>query len=148
MAGWYQACKHALSAVTDALRQELAADGIDVVLVEPGALRSGIWDKGRDDLVARSRSSAAPTAYGRSLRILRALRPFLRDPAAAAEVVGKVDGRPPEGALSSGPGPGGRRSPQPFDTSASQGPPRPSGARGTLGVVREGVSIDGTRRGG
>ncbi len=61
MAGWYQACKHALSAVTDALRREMADESIDVVLVEPGALRSGIWDKGADDLVLRSRWSASPT---------------------------------------------------------------------------------------
>lgn len=88
MAGWYQACKHALSAVTDALRREMADDGMDVVLVEPGALGSGIWDKGRDDLVLRSRWSASPTVYRRSLQILRAFRPFLSDPATAAEVIG------------------------------------------------------------
>jgi short-subunit dehydrogenase len=36
MTGWYPACKHGLAAVTDALRQELAAEGIHVVLIEPG----------------------------------------------------------------------------------------------------------------
>lgn len=34
--GWYQAAKHGLEAVTDALRMEVAADGIGVSLVEPG----------------------------------------------------------------------------------------------------------------
>lgn len=89
MTGWYQACKHALSAVTDALPREVAADGIDVVLVEPGAHRSGIWDKARDDLLRRRHPSASP-AYDRSLGILRGFRPFLRDPVAAAEVIGEA----------------------------------------------------------
>ncbi len=90
MTGWYQACKHGLSAVSDALRQEVAADGIHVVLVEPGALRTGIWDKTRDDLVLRREGSDDPTAYDRSLTVLRLLRRFLADPRAAAEVIGKA----------------------------------------------------------
>lgn len=35
--GWYQAAKHGLEAVSDALRMEVARDGISVSLVEPGA---------------------------------------------------------------------------------------------------------------
>ena len=38
--GWYQAAKHGLEAVSDAMRMELAAEGIGVVLVEPGGFRS------------------------------------------------------------------------------------------------------------
>jgi NAD(P)-dependent dehydrogenase (short-subunit alcohol dehydrogenase family) len=34
--GWYQGAKHGLEAVSDALRMEVAADGIQVSLVEPG----------------------------------------------------------------------------------------------------------------
>ncbi|MGH9005912.1 MAG: SDR family NAD(P)-dependent oxidoreductase, partial [Acidimicrobiia bacterium] len=34
--GWYEAAKQALSTVSDTLRQELAHDGVDVVLIEPG----------------------------------------------------------------------------------------------------------------
>jgi short-subunit dehydrogenase len=34
--GWYQATKHGLEAVSDALRMEVASDGIDVSLIEPG----------------------------------------------------------------------------------------------------------------
>ncbi len=90
MTGWYQACKHALSAVTDALRQEVAADGIAVVLIEPGALRTGIWDKTRDDLLRRRRGSDDPTAYDRSLGVVRILRRWLGPPRAAAEVIGEA----------------------------------------------------------
>lgn len=38
--GWYAATKHALSAVAEALRQEVRAFGIDVVLIEPGMVKT------------------------------------------------------------------------------------------------------------
>lgn len=38
--GWYSATKHALEALSDALRFEVAPFGIDVVLIEPGAIRT------------------------------------------------------------------------------------------------------------
>ncbi len=54
MAGWvsapyygpYTASKHALRALTEALRLELAPWDIAVVLVEPGAIDTPIWAKG------------------------------------------------------------------------------------------------------
>lgn len=42
--GWYQAAKHGLEAVSDALRMEVAGDGITVSIVEPGAFPSGSED--------------------------------------------------------------------------------------------------------
>ena len=39
--GWYAATKHALSAMTDALRQELSGTGIYVSQIEPGVVRTG-----------------------------------------------------------------------------------------------------------
>jgi len=41
--GWYQACKHALEAASDALRLEVARDGVRVILIEPGGFKTGIW---------------------------------------------------------------------------------------------------------
>ena len=38
--GWYHATKHALEALSDALRFEVAGFGVDVVLVQPGFIRS------------------------------------------------------------------------------------------------------------
>ena len=42
--GWYAAAKHALEALSDVLRMELARDGIDVVVIEPGGVRSGMLE--------------------------------------------------------------------------------------------------------
>ena len=51
--GPYNASKFALVGICEALRQELASWDMKVVLVEPGAVKTDIWDKGRsqaDDL--------------------------------------------------------------------------------------------------
>jgi NAD(P)-dependent dehydrogenase (short-subunit alcohol dehydrogenase family) len=46
--GWYCGTKHALEALSDALRQEVAAFGVKVVLVEPGSFGTGIWGGAND----------------------------------------------------------------------------------------------------
>ena len=43
--GPYAASKHALEALSDALRRELLVYGIDVIVIEPGSVRTPIWDK-------------------------------------------------------------------------------------------------------
>lgn len=88
LTGWYQATKHALEAVSDALRMEVAGDGIRVVLVEPGAFRTAIWDDNRTAL-ARHEGSAYAGAYDREQAILRLSQPFLGDPARVAKVIGR-----------------------------------------------------------
>jgi NAD(P)-dependent dehydrogenase (short-subunit alcohol dehydrogenase family) len=50
LTGWYQAAKQALEGASDALRMEIAGAGIHVVLVEPGAVETGLWDAADDDL--------------------------------------------------------------------------------------------------
>jgi NAD(P)-dependent dehydrogenase (short-subunit alcohol dehydrogenase family) len=44
--GPYAASKHAVEALTDALRLELAPERIHVSVVEPGQVRTPIWEKG------------------------------------------------------------------------------------------------------
>jgi NAD(P)-dependent dehydrogenase (short-subunit alcohol dehydrogenase family) len=44
MVGAYAASKHALEALTDALRVELMTAGIDVSIVEPGVIATPIWE--------------------------------------------------------------------------------------------------------
>ena len=46
--GPYAASKHALEAVSDALRRELLLFGIDVIVVEPASVKTPIWDKAQE----------------------------------------------------------------------------------------------------
>lgn len=56
-AGPYHASKFAIEAVADTLRQELAPDAVAVTVVEPGPVKTQIWDKGierLDDVLSSS----------------------------------------------------------------------------------------------
>ncbi|MDQ8727869.1 SDR family oxidoreductase [Bradyrhizobium sp. LHD-71] len=44
----YSMSKHALEAFSESLRRELMLFGIDVIVIGPGAVKTPIWDKGRD----------------------------------------------------------------------------------------------------
>lgn len=86
LAGWYTASKHALEAVTDALRVEVASAGVKVVLVEPGGFKTSIWEDVERDVERRRDSRFAP-AYQRSLRAVRLGIPFMGQPEQVATVV-------------------------------------------------------------
>jgi NAD(P)-dependent dehydrogenase (short-subunit alcohol dehydrogenase family) len=87
LTGWYSAAKHALEAVSDALRVEVASAGIKVVLVEPGGFRTEIWDEVDSDTARRSNSHYS-RAYRRSATGLRLTAPVMGDPRQVARVVG------------------------------------------------------------
>ena len=46
----YAATKHAIEALADGLRRELRPWGIEVALIEPGSVKTPIWEKGRDEI--------------------------------------------------------------------------------------------------
>jgi NAD(P)-dependent dehydrogenase (short-subunit alcohol dehydrogenase family) len=87
LTGWYQASKHALEAVSDALRIEVASSGVKVVLVEPGGFRTGIWDDNQEAL-ARHQGSRYTRAYQRELLLTRLAQPFMGHPRQVARVIG------------------------------------------------------------
>jgi len=58
--GWYHASKFALEALSDSLRNEVADFGIDVVVIEPGGVRSEWGSIAMDSLAERS----GDTIYG------------------------------------------------------------------------------------
>jgi NAD(P)-dependent dehydrogenase (short-subunit alcohol dehydrogenase family) len=89
LSGWYQASKHALEAVSDALRLEVARDGVKVVLIEPGGFRTGIWDEFERDIDKRSPSAYAG-AYGRTRALIGLAMPCMGEPAAVARAVGSA----------------------------------------------------------
>lgn len=56
MGAWYHATKHALEGWSDCLRYEVAPHGINVVIIEPGAINTEWGDIMLDGLVERSGS--------------------------------------------------------------------------------------------
>jgi NAD(P)-dependent dehydrogenase (short-subunit alcohol dehydrogenase family) len=69
----YNASKFALEAVSDSLRRELRPQGVDVIVIEPGGVRTPIWAKG-NELAASMTASMPPEAerlYGRMVEAMR-----------------------------------------------------------------------------
>ena len=60
LGAWYHATKFAVEGFSDSLRIELRPFGIDVVIIEPGPIRTE-WNEISRDEPARERSRAAPT---------------------------------------------------------------------------------------
>jgi len=88
----YAASKHAVEAITDSLRIELSPFEVEVVAVEPGGIRTPIWDKGAArDASAREDDGNAETRalYAPLVRLLEKLnqKPGGLPPEAVAEVV-------------------------------------------------------------
>ncbi len=58
--GFYHASKHAVEALSDALRFEVQGFGVDVVVIEPGLIRTGFADAAVGTIADRSEDSAGP----------------------------------------------------------------------------------------
>lgn len=89
LAGWYSAAKHALEALSDSMRMEVASSGVKVVLMEPGGFRTGIWAEVSDQIDRRAESSYL-RSYRRSATGLRLIQPLMGDPGAVARQVGRA----------------------------------------------------------
>lgn len=90
--GAYAASKHAVEALCDALRLELAPEGISVSVIEPGQVRTPIWDKGLADfnaIVARIPADGI-RRYQRRLRVMQYVLERARKYAAPPEDVADV----------------------------------------------------------
>jgi NAD(P)-dependent dehydrogenase (short-subunit alcohol dehydrogenase family) len=87
LTGWYQGAKHALEGLSDALRMEVARDDIRVILVEPGGIRTGIWEEMEREIAKRA-GSRYEGAYNRTLTTTRWWQPFMGDPAQCAKAIG------------------------------------------------------------
>jgi len=93
--GAYHASKFGLEGVSDTLRRELRGQGIDVIVIEPGGVKTPIWRKGTE--AAEEMAAALPPEmerlYGRLRESIRteSIRIAERtglEPSAVAEVIG------------------------------------------------------------
>lgn len=71
--GPYAVSKHAIEAITDAMRQELRPWGMQVAVIEPGSIKTPIWEK--SDAIAERLEHLLPAEghrlYGAAIVILR-----------------------------------------------------------------------------
>jgi NAD(P)-dependent dehydrogenase (short-subunit alcohol dehydrogenase family) len=89
LSGWYQAAKHALEGVSDALRMEVASSGIKVILIEPGGFKTGIWEQ-NDAALSGRRDSRYKRAYDRLTTGIQISQPLMGNPGTVARTVIKA----------------------------------------------------------
>jgi NAD(P)-dependent dehydrogenase (short-subunit alcohol dehydrogenase family) len=93
----YNASKFALEAISDSLRRELHGQGVDVILIEPGGVRTPIWRKGNevaDELLERM-PPEAEQLYGKLIAGLRRQTDRIEhktgiEPGEVAEIIGRA----------------------------------------------------------
>jgi NAD(P)-dependent dehydrogenase (short-subunit alcohol dehydrogenase family) len=97
LVGAYNASKFGLEGLSDALRRELRSQGVDVILIEPGGVKTPIWKKGEAlaDEMLEDVPPEAQQLYGRLVEQVRAgTRDIARntgsEPSAVAEVIGEA----------------------------------------------------------
>lgn len=86
--GHYSGAKHALEAMSDSLRMEVAGDGVKVALIEPGGFKTGIWEEFESDIEKREAAgSRYVNAYRRSLQGQKMIAGIMGRPEACARVI-------------------------------------------------------------
>ena len=91
----YNASKFGLEGLSDSLRRELRGQGVDVILIEPGGVKTPIWKKG-EQLADEMLDEVPPEAerlYGRMVSTLRARTKKIEEelgiePTEVAEAIG------------------------------------------------------------
>jgi len=93
----YNASKFGLEGLSDSLRRELRPQGVDVILIEPGGVKTPIWKKGEQlaDEMLQDVPPEAEQLYGRMVETLRKETAKIErergiEPSEVAEVIGKA----------------------------------------------------------
>ena len=93
----YNASKFALEGVSDSLRREVRGQGVDVILIEPGGVKTPIWKKGEElaDEMLEDVPPEAERLYGPMMEALRRETAKIEqergmEPSEVAEAIGKA----------------------------------------------------------
>lgn len=94
--GPYNSTKHAIEALSDALRNELRPFGIDVVIIEPGAINTGFGEIERKSMEVYATGSPYAEQIKKVMAFQRELHPNAAKPETAATAIVKaVEARKP-----------------------------------------------------
>ena len=95
LVGAYNASKFGLEGLSDSLRRELRPLGVDVILIEPGGVKTPIWKKGEElaDEMLEDVPPEAERLYGRLIAAVRTGTQRIAsetgiEPSEVAEVIG------------------------------------------------------------
>jgi len=92
----YAASKYALEAISDSLRRELYGQGMEVILIEPGGVKTPIWDKSNEmaDQIQQQMPPDAERIYGKLIAgVRKATIEIAQDKGIEAREVAEVIGR-------------------------------------------------------
>ncbi len=87
--GWYHASKYAVEGLSDALRNEVKQFGIDVVIVEPGSVKSEFSGIALDSMEKSAEHSAYKETVSRVVQSYRSMGKNDSEPIVIAELVSK-----------------------------------------------------------
>ena len=97
LVGAYNASKFGLEGLSDSLRRELRPQGVDVILIEPGGVKTPIWKKGEElaDEMLEDVPPEAERLYGKTIATLRAETAKIEqelgiEPREVAEAIGRA----------------------------------------------------------
>ncbi len=88
--GWYHASKFALEGLSDALRNEVKQFGIDVVIIEPGGVKTEWGSIAYDNLIKNSVSSAYKDAVDKLAGFMKGALEKNAEPIVIAELIKKA----------------------------------------------------------
>lgn len=90
LGGWYHASKHALETLSDSLRMEVKQFGINVVVIEPGAVKSEWGNIAMDNVLKMSGQGAYSSMVKAYVDSIKNLTPKASDPNVITKLVQKA----------------------------------------------------------
>lgn len=97
MAGWYHASKHAVEALSDSLRMEVAQFGIDVIIIEPGSVKSEWGTIARDNTIKISGNGSYKEMTKTYVEMVNSSGSQASEPAVISKLVKKaIDAKRPK----------------------------------------------------
>lgn len=90
LGGWYHASKYAVEALSDSLRMEVKQFGIDVIVIEPGAVKSEWSDIAMESLRKISAGKAYSVLADKIVGMSNKLKSKNEDPEVIAELILKA----------------------------------------------------------